>query len=172
MNYGRIEQVGSPDEVYERPATRFVQDFVGRTIRLRGMIEGGAARPRIRIGSSAIEATGDALPPAGTAVEVSMRPEDVTLQMPLPSPPPHSASQTRVDALSPGEGKGEGAAGNCLAGQIIEATYFGDRLEYAIRVDGADEQVVTISAGKRQRVTCGDRILLGIDGARIKLWPL
>jgi putative spermidine/putrescine transport system ATP-binding protein len=30
MNRGRIEQVGSPEEIYERPATRFVADFVGR----------------------------------------------------------------------------------------------------------------------------------------------
>jgi ABC-type Fe3+/spermidine/putrescine transport system ATPase subunit len=172
MNHGRIEQVDPPDEVYERPATRFVEGFVGRTIRLRGVIEGGAAQPRIRIGSSAIEATGDALPPPGTAVEVSMRPEDVSLQMPPPFPPPHSPSQTRVDALSPGESKGGVAAGNCLAGQIIEATYFGDRQEYAIRIDGANEQVVTIAVGKRQRTTRGDRILLGIDVARIKLWPL
>jgi ABC-type Fe3+/spermidine/putrescine transport system ATPase subunit len=157
MNHGRIEQVGAPDQVYERPATRFVEDFVGRAIRLRGVIEGGAAQPRIRIGSSAIEATGDVLPPPGTAVEVSMRPEDVTLQMPPPLAPPFT---------------GGAGAGNCLAGQIIEATYFGDRQEYAIRIDGANEQVVTIAAGKRQRATRGDRILLGIDVARIKLWPL
>src|SRR4029077_2042874 len=29
MNAGRIEQVGAPDELYERPATRFVADFLG-----------------------------------------------------------------------------------------------------------------------------------------------
>src|SRR5207237_3305948 len=30
MNAGRIEQVGSPSEIYERPATSFVADFIGR----------------------------------------------------------------------------------------------------------------------------------------------
>jgi len=51
-------------------------------------------------------------------------------------------------------------------------TYYGDRLEYAIRIDGADEQPVTVDAAKRQRAALGDRIHLAIDGARIKLWPL
>ena len=38
MNRGRIEQIGSPGIVYEQPSTRFVQEFVGETIRLRGEI--------------------------------------------------------------------------------------------------------------------------------------
>jgi ABC-type Fe3+/spermidine/putrescine transport system ATPase subunit len=148
MNHGVIEQVGPPDEVYERPATRFVQGFVGRTIRLRGMIEGGAAPPHVRIGSGTIAATLEGQPGPGTVVEVAMRPEDVKLQ---------SISE---------------ANDNCLAGQIVEVTYYGDRLEYAIRIDGEEEQVVTVDAGKRQRAARGDRVQLGIDGARVKLWPL
>jgi ABC-type Fe3+/spermidine/putrescine transport system ATPase subunit len=31
MNAGRIEQVGAPAEIYERPASRFVAEFIGRT---------------------------------------------------------------------------------------------------------------------------------------------
>jgi hypothetical protein len=65
-----------------------------------------------------------------------------------------------------------GPDGNCLAGHVVEVTYYGDRLEYAIRIDGADEQPVTVDAAKRQRAALGDRIHLAIDGARIKLWPL
>jgi ABC-type Fe3+/spermidine/putrescine transport system ATPase subunit len=148
MNHGVIEQVGPPDEVYERPATRFVQGFVGRTIRLRGMIEGAAARPQVRIGTGTIVAAIAGQLGPGTAVEVAMRPEDVRLQ---------SISE---------------ANDNCLAGQIVEVTYYGDRLEYAIRIDGQEEQVVTVDAGKRQRAARGDRVQLGIDGARVKLWPL
>jgi ABC-type Fe3+/spermidine/putrescine transport system ATPase subunit len=150
MNRGLIEQIGPPDQVYERPATRFVQDFVGRTISLRGVTEGDAARPRVRIGSRAIEAAGDgrALLRPGTAVEVSMRPEDVVLQ-------------AKADP-----------DGNTLAGSIVEVTYYGDRLEYAIRIDGPDEQVVVVDGEKRQRAAPGERIFLGIDAARVRLWPL
>ena len=149
MNHGVIEQVGTPDEVYERPATRFVQGFVGRTIRLRGMmIEGDAARPRVRIGRGTIVGAIESPLGPGAAVEVVMRPEDVRLQ---------SGSEPNA---------------NCLAGQIIEVTYYGDRVEYAIRIDGPEEQVVTVVADKRQRAARGDRIHLGVDGAGIKLWPL
>jgi ABC-type Fe3+/spermidine/putrescine transport system ATPase subunit len=148
MNHGVIEQIGSPDQIYDQPATRFVQEFVGRTIRLRGVIEGDAPRPRVRIGSGAIEAAGSEKLRPGTAVEVSMRPEDVTLQT---TPDPD---------------------GNCLAACIVDVAYYGDRLEYAIRIDGPDEQVVTVEGQKRRSALPGSRIHLGIDAARTKLWPL
>ena len=40
MNQGVIEQVGSPREIYERPVTRFVADFIGQVNFLHGMISG------------------------------------------------------------------------------------------------------------------------------------
>jgi len=150
MNKGVVEQIGSPEAIYELPATPFVQDFVGRTIKLRGLIAGHVGRLRVRIGSRTIEASDgnrDTFQP-GTAVEVSMRPEDVLLQ-------------TESDA----------ANRNCLVGKIVEVTYYGDRCECAIRIDGTDEQIV-VSAKNRLGAAAGDRIFLSIDGARLKLWPL
>jgi ABC-type Fe3+/spermidine/putrescine transport system ATPase subunit len=149
MNGGVVEQIGPPDVVYEQPATTFVQDFVGRTIRLRGVIEGSVERPRTRIGSSVIEVAGGGHGPVhpGTAVEVWMRPEDVLLR-------------TKSD---PGN--------NCLAGRIIEVIYYGDRLECVIHIEGTNEQVV-VSAEKRLVVVKGDRVFLGIHAAHLRVWPL
>jgi ABC-type Fe3+/spermidine/putrescine transport system ATPase subunit len=149
MNGGVVEQIGPPDAVYEQPATTFVQDFVGRTIRLRGVIEGSVERPRTRIGSSVIEVAGGGHGPVhpGTAVEVWMRPEDVLLR-------------TKSD---PGN--------NCLAGRIIEVIYYGDRLECVIHIEGTNEQVV-VSAEKRLVVVKGDRVFLGIHAAHLRVWPL
>ncbi len=42
MGHGKIEQVGSPGEVYDNPATAFVHDFIGETIALPGEVKGGA----------------------------------------------------------------------------------------------------------------------------------
>jgi sulfate transport system ATP-binding protein len=42
LNQGRIEQIGTPEEIYARPASAFVFDFVGRSNRLLGRVEGGA----------------------------------------------------------------------------------------------------------------------------------
>ena len=149
MNQGRIEQIGRPDAVYEQPSTRFVQDFVGETIRLRGLIAGDVTPPRVQIGDCMIEASGvdHGTLPSGTAVEISMRPGDVRLQ---------------ANSV-PGE--------NSLAGRIAEATYYGDRLEYVIRIDGLDEPVV-INADRRQRMAPKERVFLAVDRTRVRIWPL
>jgi ABC-type Fe3+/spermidine/putrescine transport system ATPase subunit len=147
MNQGRIEQIGPPSAVYEWPATRFVQDFVGQTIRVTGTVNADATQ--IAIGSSVIPIAGERPETlrGGGGIEVSMRPEDVLLQT----------------AARPGD--------SGLAGHVVEVTYYGDRLECAIRIDGTDDQIVVVNAEKRQSVAAGDRVFLGIDGARIKLWP-
>src|SRR5688500_20177150 len=38
MQRGRVEQVGAPRELYERPASAFVRDFLGQTVILRGVV--------------------------------------------------------------------------------------------------------------------------------------
>ena len=56
MNEGRVEQVGTPDEVYHHPANMFVMDFLGHVNLFRGRVEAG----RVVVGSWALEhETGD-----------------------------------------------------------------------------------------------------------------
>src|SRR5438045_8784768 len=43
VNQGRLEQIGTPVEVYERPRTRFVGDFLGRTVVMKGTVRRDAA---------------------------------------------------------------------------------------------------------------------------------
>ena len=43
MNRGRIEQIGSPDDVFHRPANEFVMDFLGNVNLFRGRVEQGKA---------------------------------------------------------------------------------------------------------------------------------
>ncbi|MGW4028943.1 ABC transporter ATP-binding protein [Streptomyces sp. NPDC004838] len=75
LNAGRLEQCAAPAELYERPATAFVAEFVGTMNRLPGRMTG----------SSLVEVAGVSLPvdgeiPAGTGeVEVLVRPENVTV---------------------------------------------------------------------------------------------
>jgi sulfate transport system ATP-binding protein len=65
MNEGRIEQSGTPEEVYERPATPFVYGFLGDVNLFHGRINEG----RVSIGESELEAPGwaDAKDQAGIA---------------------------------------------------------------------------------------------------------
>ncbi|HEX6157138.1 MAG TPA: TOBE-like domain-containing protein, partial [Burkholderiales bacterium] len=75
MNQGRIEQVGTPDEVYQNPATPFVYEFLGDVNLFHGR---GYARPhevelfREAVQSS-VEATVEHLAPRGAAVRVELR---------------------------------------------------------------------------------------------------
>jgi iron(III) transport system ATP-binding protein len=77
MNHGAIEQVGTPQEIYRKPVTAFVADFVGSMNFLAGALE---APGRVRIGPLSL-----ACPPqdglaAGTKVRLCIRPEDVRVR--------------------------------------------------------------------------------------------
>jgi putative spermidine/putrescine transport system ATP-binding protein len=69
MEHGRVAQIGKPREIYQRPATRFVADFIGTMNRLTGSIGDGVFRCKAGIVPWA-EA------PA-TATEILFRPEDI-----------------------------------------------------------------------------------------------
>jgi spermidine/putrescine ABC transporter ATP-binding subunit len=77
MRGGRIEQLGVPREIYERPATRFVADFIGASTMLRGRaVE--AERVAVGEGVTLRVASGRALT-LGADVELAIRPERVRL---------------------------------------------------------------------------------------------
>ena len=75
MQGGRIAQLGTPEDVFERPATSFIAGFVGRSARLLGRLEPGG----VRAGAVLLRA---ATPPglaAGAAAEVFVRPHRIRL---------------------------------------------------------------------------------------------
>ncbi|WP_374010072.1 ABC transporter ATP-binding protein [Leifsonia sp. LS-T14] len=72
MRAGRIEQIGTPEELYHRPATAFVAEFVGLTNRVDGTVAGG----RLRVLGQEVPLASDALDGPVTAY---LRPEDVLL---------------------------------------------------------------------------------------------
>ena len=75
MNRGRIEQLGPPREIYERPATRFVADFIGASTVLRGR---AVAADRVVVAGGTLHVGGRALR-AGADVELAIRPERLRL---------------------------------------------------------------------------------------------
>ena len=132
MNQGRIEQLGTPTEIYERPRTRFVADFVGKTNLLSGKLAG---TNRFELGNGL---TLPLLPqPAvasgnGTAVSVSLRPHDVLLRHPAPN----------------------GAGGDTdgyqrFSGKVEECFYFGELLDYQVRIGSGCVLRVITPPGRR-----------------------
>lgn len=75
LNAGRLEQCAPPAELYERPATPFVAEFVGTMNRLPGRLTDGG---RVEVAGTALPVDGE-IPAGGGAVEVLIRPENVTV---------------------------------------------------------------------------------------------
>ena len=72
MRVGRVEQLGSPEELYDRPATQFVAGFIGTSNLLAGTIEAkepGAVVVRLDGGERCVAAGGVAV---GTAVDLAI----------------------------------------------------------------------------------------------------
>ena len=110
MNRGRIEQIGSPEDIYERPATRFVADFVGRANILEATRDGagGVSLWGVRLPIGA--------PPTGD-FDVFVRPQ-------------------RIRLVSTTEPAGEGVAR--LTGRVARSVFVGDHVE--VIVEGAGGQ--------------------------------
>jgi sulfate transport system ATP-binding protein len=76
INAGRIEQIGTPDEVYNRPETEYVATFLGAANLLLGVVNDGA----VELGTSAIPAPEETERfREGQSVKLVFRPEDVCL---------------------------------------------------------------------------------------------
>jgi putative spermidine/putrescine transport system ATP-binding protein len=111
MNGGRIEQVGSPQEVYEKPATRFVAQFIGLSNFLPGEVE-GPGQFRTRDGSLLKYAGGKV---TGGKQEMVVRPEKIEL------------------------GGRPAEEFNRLEGVIDSVTYLGALTEVCVRLRGGEK---------------------------------
>jgi putative spermidine/putrescine transport system ATP-binding protein len=120
FNHGRLEQVGTPTQLYERPDTRFVAQFIGESNIFPG-VAGASAD-----GFSVLEADGLRLRavasrplPSGARAVVSVRPERIALQG---GDPP---------------ARGE----NALAGCVTDVVYMGRSRKYVVRTAAGVEVV-------------------------------
>jgi ABC-type Fe3+/spermidine/putrescine transport system ATPase subunit len=116
MRDGNVLQVGTPVEVYRRPADRFVAEFVGRCNFLEATVSeasGGTASVALAGAGARLEVvTGDAPGPApGTKVTVAVRPEALKL-------------------LENGAPSGNG---NVLDAEVRSVAFLGDHYEYHLR---------------------------------------
>ena len=79
MNNGRIEQVGTPREVYEHPATRFVASFIGTSNFFHGGVTRREAGGYLVTTVDGFTLALDGPPPAGGQVTIALRPESVRI---------------------------------------------------------------------------------------------
>src|SRR6266849_5878049 len=128
MNAGRLEQEGTPEEVYEHPQTRFVADFIGLTNFISATVRATGGSGRGVVVSTPIgEIICSGIQPAvtdGEYVTVTLRPEKVLV---LPPDAPLQQSW------------------NSVTGIVMQATFLGAQHEYRVRVgDEAGGQEITV----------------------------
>jgi ABC-type Fe3+/spermidine/putrescine transport system ATPase subunit len=147
MQAGRIEQVGSPIALYERPATPFVRDFLGRVVMLEVLVSASDPhRAEVPGEPGAVFTLPEHLPVpgSGSRLLLACRPEDVVVA-------PSSS-----------------LAVNELAGTIESAAYLGEHIEYTVRTVGGRQLLVLGS--RRERFEPGTNVSLRIDTSEATFW--
>jgi iron(III) transport system ATP-binding protein len=134
MNEGRIQQIAPPRDIYERPRSKFVADFVGTTNFLDATVlarGAGADRYRVRTGLGDMEiASSDALR-AGDGVVLSIRPEDVLL------------AEARPDG------------GNVWQGRVDQKVFLGEFVDFQVKLG---ERILLSRCHPSLRTPIGDEI--------------
>jgi len=138
MNEGSIMQIGSPRDIYERPRSRFVADFIGRTNLIEGRVVSAGGNGYYRVGTVLGELTAAASDPlqSGEAVTLSIRPEDIALSEERPQGP------------------------NVCSGTVNSKVFLGDIVDFQV---GVGTQLVLARAPTSLRTPVGDPIFLSIS---------
>jgi iron(III) transport system ATP-binding protein len=134
LQNGRVAQIGTAEELFERPQTRFVAEFIGRTNLIDGVAAGPAtvARGSLRLHVAAADLT------SGAAVAVSIRPHQIELA-------PRGVS----GALA--------AETNILAGTVLRASYLGDGVDYQVQLDDCDV-ILRVAGPPSSRARPGEKV--------------
>jgi putative spermidine/putrescine transport system ATP-binding protein len=112
MSNGRIEQVGTPADIYNSPSTEFVARFVG-TLNLLPSVVLDPGSGRVRVAGHELRAAAPLALPAGGEAIAALRPEAVVL--------------------------GDGEAGaNVLPGDVVDVTFLGSIVRIRVRIAEVD----------------------------------
>lgn len=131
MNEGGIAQLGSPQELYERPASRFVASFIGESNFFSGVVHDAAAGLVVaKCGTAMVRGVTSRLPPVGGAVTLTVRPERMRFAEPGAAP---ADDENRIRAT------------------VAEAMFAGERCRYLLHANDGEPLVVKEPSGAATR---------------------
>jgi ABC-type Fe3+/spermidine/putrescine transport system ATPase subunit len=133
LQHGRVAQIGSAEELFERPRTRFVAEFIGRTNLLDVVVVGA---DRVSFGQVQLQVAARDLSP-GARVVISIRPHQIELG------PEASAV----------------ASDNVVAGDVVRASFLGDSVDYQVKLTEGDV-VLRVTTPTPPRARPGERVRL------------
>src|SRR5439155_13515522 len=148
MNRGSVVQEGSAEDLYHRPASQFVAQFVGRINLISGRVlavDGMSARIEALGREVVADVTKNNLKP-GDPVQIALRPEAID--------------------IAPGGGA------HSLAGTVVSSVFLGDKVEYLVRCGDAHLQVAHYNPGRAMPVAAGTPVNIAFaDNAVVVLRP-
>jgi ABC-type Fe3+/spermidine/putrescine transport system ATPase subunit len=142
MRQGRIEQAGTPRQLYDQPVSRYVADFVGDTNLLPGtVVESGDRQAALRVGDAILRGTTAAPLSVGAQAWYSVRPEGIRIL-----------------------GDDDAPEGwNRLEGTVQEAVYAGPALRVHL-LTGAQQHPILVQASPEAPLRLGETVRLA--------WPM
>jgi iron(III) transport system ATP-binding protein len=146
LHKGRVVQVGTAEDLFLEPRTRFVAEFIGKT----NLVDGVAAEPGVvALGRLRLRVASADLRP-GAPVAVSIRPHQIQLTKDHPA-----ARAERGD--------------NLLNGRVQRVSYLGDAVDYQVQVEGSD-LILRVAAPPWAPLRPGEAVTLAVaPGACIPL---
>jgi iron(III) transport system ATP-binding protein len=145
MSAGRIAQEGEPQEVYERPRSPFIMDFLGQVNHVNARVGRGADGVDVAcledVAGVEVPLPPDRIWQQGDAVVLAFRPVDVEVGPASRDGPWH--------------------------GVIRAAVYLGERVEYVVQIGGSR---IRAFGGVRERMSKGSPVRLSIPAHAIRVW--
>ncbi|MDN3650110.1 ABC transporter ATP-binding protein [Reinekea marina] len=138
FNDGRIQQLATPEELYERPQNSFVAQFIGENNRLMGRVDRLDGENSVVVLDSGEQSSALAVNcgAAGSRTLLSIRPERIRI--------------------------GEQATENVTQAKVLELIYLGDHIRCRMRVHGDDQFIAKIpNSPESPRVMVGQEVNIG-----------
>ena len=147
MDGGRIVQLGTAEEIYARPATRFVAQFIGRTNVLPARVveaAGGDVVVEVDGRRLSVARAGSSALAAGQTVGLAIRPEAIELR---PAANAHDAAV------------------------VVSRVFLGEKVEYVVRLAGVTLQVTAYDPIRRGVFVAGDRVDVAVPAEGLSIVP-
>jgi iron(III) transport system ATP-binding protein len=148
MNQGVIEQVGTPAEIYRKPASPFVADFVGTMTFLDAVVSG---KQRLRLGSVELDCPEAARFKDGSAVRIGLRPEEVRVR--------------NIDAATP----------NQISARVVSLDFLGPYCRAALAPEAAPELTIladfSVNLMRDLGVSEGQRFPIALPPDTLRVFP-
>jgi ABC-type Fe3+/spermidine/putrescine transport system ATPase subunit len=149
MSAGEVVQEGTAEDLYHRPASEFVAQFIGRVNLLAGRVV-DAAGATVTVDAAGVRLRAFHTSPlrAGEAVRLAIRPEAI--------------------ALAPDDPGAEGE----VVGTIVTRAFLGEKVDYTVRAGAQSFLVTRYNPGPGAVLEEGQRVRLDLSSDAVQILPL